>query len=158
MSGCFGSDGTGTFSLFVKDAEDDIGDFSALEVTVTRIELTSKDGAKSNQTPSKSRFDLTRLTGANATTLFAGKVAVGNYSRLDLVMENATGTLAAGGTTKVEAPSGRLFVNSPFEIAEGKETIFVFDIQVHLEGKDKYAFKPNAGESGPRKEKPAKVV
>jgi hypothetical protein len=56
----------------------------------------------------------------------------------------------------VKLPSGRLFVDSPFEIAAGKETNFVFDVQVHKEGNGSYVFKPNAGGSGPRSAAPEK--
>lgn len=150
LAGCT-SGGTGTFALHVTDAPDNIGDFSSLTVTVDKITLTSKEGKTADYTPASRTFDLTKLTSGNITTLFNGSVAVGNYSKLELHISGAQGVLKSNGSTvDVKAPSDRLFVNTGFDVAEGKETNFLFDIQVHQEGNGSYIFKPNATGSGPK--------
>lgn len=151
IAGCTSAD-TGTFTLRVTDAPDNIGDFSYLNVTVTGITLTAKDDSKVELNASAPTFDLTKLTSGNTTTIFSDEVPVGNYTRLDLFFENASGVLAADNSTvSVKAPSGRIFLNTAFEIAAGAETEFLFDVQVHKLGNDEYQFKPNADGSGPRK-------
>lgn len=149
-AGC-ASPGSGTFTLQVTDAPDDIGDFTTLNVTVDKIVLKPKEGSQLERTASSSTFDLTKLTSGNVTTLFSGAVPVGNYTKLDIVISSATGTLAANGSSvAVSVPSGRIFLNTAFEVAEGKETTFLFDVQVHQEGNGDYALKPNADGSGPK--------
>lgn len=152
LAGCASNSGasTGTLRLQVTDAPDAIGDFSALNVTVEKITLTAKDGKDKDYEPSNGTFDLTRLVNGNMTSLFAGKVDAGNYTKLTLHVKDAKGTLKSGGqSVDVKAPSGQLFVNGGFEVAEGKETSFVFDIQVHQQGNGGYIFQPNATGSGP---------
>lgn len=151
LAGCASSDGTGRFALHVTDAPDDIGDFSFLNVTVSKIELTAKDGGKRELDPATATFDLTKLVSGNTTTLFNGTVPVGNFTRLDLSLADALGTLQDGSRVEVQVPSGRIFLNTAFEIAEGQETSFLFDIQVNQEGNGDYALKPNADGSGPNK-------
>ncbi|MEA3202494.1 MAG: hypothetical protein QOI63_160 [Thermoplasmata archaeon] len=147
LAGCAGSD-TGTFTLHATDAPDDIGDFSALTVTVTSIDLTMKGGGVTSYAPSSSTFDLTKLTSGNTTTLFHDQVKAGNYTRLELKVQDASGILKAGGkAAAVKAPSGTLFVLQDFTVAAGRETTFTFDLQVHMEGNGSYIFKPNAGGS-----------
>jgi hypothetical protein len=152
LAGCTSS-GTGTLNLHVTDAPDAIGDFAFLNVTVEKITLTPKDGKAKEYAPSHATFDLTQLVGGNLTTLFAGKVDAANYSKLELTISNATGVLKNGSTVSVKAPSARLFLTTSFEVAEGKETDFTFDIQVHQEGNGDYIFSPNATGSGPKKGK-----
>ena len=151
VAGCMGSGDTGTFTLHATDAPDNIGDFTVLNVTVDAITLTSKDGEATEYNASADTFDLTQLTNGNLTTIFSDEVPVGNYTRLDLHISNATGVLHADNSTvSVQVPSGRLFLNTAFEVAAGQETEFVFDIQVHMQGNGDYMFKPNADGSGPR--------
>lgn len=151
LAGCTGGD-TGTLNLRVTDAPDAIGDFSSLNVTVEKITLTGKDGGTKDYTPSSGTFDLTKLTSGNVTTIFGGAVDAGNYTKLTLHVKDAKGVLAADGSqVDVKAPSGQLFLTTQFEVAQGKETDFLFDIQVHQQGNDAYIFQPNATGSGPGK-------
>ena len=148
LAGC--TSNAGTLNLRVTDAPDDIGDFAALNVTVDKITLTTKDGKTKDYTPSSSTFDLTKLSSGNVSTLFSGKVDAGNYSKLELTIRDAKGVLKTDNSTvDVKAPSGRLFLDTSFEVADGKETDFLFDVQVHEEGNGSYIFKPNATGSGP---------
>lgn len=151
LSGCTGDD-SGPFSVLVTDAPGNIADFSSLIVTVDTITLTGADNETDDLAPSSPTFDLTKLTEGNVTTLFNGSVDEGTYSRLDLHFSNATGVLKADNSTiSVKAPSGRIFLNTPFTVSAGNETSFLFDIEVHKVGNGDYQFKPNAGTSGPGK-------
>ena len=148
LAGCTSSGGT--LNLHVTDAPDNIGDFAVLNVTVEKITLTSKDGKDKEYAPSSGTFDLTKLTSGNVSTIFGGKVDGGNYTKLTLQIKDAKGVLKADGSqVDVKAPGGKLFLTTSFEIADGKETDFLFDVQVHQEGNGSYAFQPNATGSGP---------
>lgn len=153
FAGCAAEDPpTGQFALFVTDEPDDIGDFSALNVTVTRIELAGKDNKSAAYEPASRTFDLTTLVAGNVSTLFNGSVAAGDYKKLDLFISEAKGTLAADGSVvDVKVPSGRIFLNTDFTVAEGQTTEFLFDVQVHQTGAGEYQLKPNADGSGPGK-------
>lgn len=150
LAGCTSSS-NGTFGLHVTDAPDNIGDFASLTVNVDKITLTTNDGKTHDYTPASPTFDLTKLTSGNLTTLFNGSVATGNYTKLELHITAATGVLrATNASVSVKTPSDRIFLDTSFEVAAGKETDFVFDIQVHQEGNGDYIFKPNATGSGPK--------
>ena len=161
LSGCMGGDATGRMNLHVTDAPDNIGDFAFLNVTVTQIVLKAKGegSADENATddggltfePASRTFDLTKLTNGNVSTIFAGDVPAGTYGKMTLHVQDAQGTLLDGTVVPVKAPSGRLFLNTDFTIAEGQETDFLFDIQVHKLGNGEYQFQPNASGSGPGK-------
>lgn len=159
LAGCTGGDGAGTFRLHVTDEPDDIGDFAHLNVTVAQIVLHAKGEDDPNSTrgqvatsPRNGTFDLTRLTNGNVTTIFEGNVPAGAYGKLTLVLlGGARGVLLNGTEVDVKAPSNRLFLNADFTIAEGEETDFLFDVQVHRTGNGEYQLKPNATGSGPGK-------
>lgn len=149
FAGC-ASSGTGTLNLHVTDAPDNIGDFASLNVTVTSITLTNKDGGNKDYTPANGTFDLTKLQSGNVSTIFGGPVDLGNYTKLTLHVSDAKGVLAADGkSVDVKAPSGQLFLTTSFEIASGKTTDFLFDIHVVKQGNGGYSFQPNATGSGP---------
>jgi len=146
LSGCASS--SGTMTVQATDAPDNIGDFSSLTVTVTKITVLGADGGSHDYSPSKDSFDLTKLQNENTTTLFSGAVAAGNYTKLELKISQAKGVLKAGGqTVDVQAPSGTIFLTQHFEVAKGKETVFVFDVQVHIQGNGDYMLKHNASGS-----------
>jgi hypothetical protein len=150
LAGCTGA-GTGTLTLHVTDKPDAIGDFSALDVIVEKIELTPKGGSAKSYSPATATFDLTKLTNGNVTTLFNGSVDAGNYTRMDIFVTSATGTLASNGTSvDVKPPGGRIFVNTGFEVDSGQTTTFLFDIGVVEQGNGAYILQPNADGSGPR--------
>ena len=156
LSGCTGGDATGRMNLHVTDAPDAIGDFAYLNVTVTHIVLHAKGGNASDEggltfEPASRTFDLTKLTNGNVTTIFAGDVPAGAYGKMTLQVEDAQGVLQNGTTVPVKAPSRRLFLTMDFTVAEGQETDFLFDVQVHRLGNGDYQLQPNADGSGPGK-------
>jgi hypothetical protein len=146
LAGCLSS-GSGTLDVQATDAPDNLDDFRHLNVTVTSIVIRMKDGGDKSYTPSSSTFDLTTLNGGTTKSLFKDDVPAGNYTRLELKVQDAMGDLKAGGSVAVKAPSGTLFLNRGFTVEEGKTTTFVFDIQVHKLGNGGYNFQPNASGS-----------
>lgn len=157
-AGCLGGS-TGSLAVFMSDEPNDIGDFSALVVEVERVvvRLKASDGANETEedggnsrtfTPDEREFDLTELVGPNETRLLDARLDVGTYQRMDIYISSALGTLRDGTNVTVDVPSGRVFLNKAFEIAEDQETEFVFDVTVVKRGDGSYALKPNATESG----------
>ena len=143
LAGCSAS-GSGTLAVQATDLPGNIADFSSLNVTVTAIEVTMQGGGQTSYAPSHGSFDLTKLTNGNLTTLFKDSVKVGNYSKLSLRVSDANGALKTGGRATVKAPGGALSVEHSFTVKAGKETTFVFDVVVHMEGDGSYIFQPNA--------------
>ena len=152
LSGCSGS-GSGNLSLHATDAPDNIGDFSSLMIEVDEILVKHKgsDGGEKEASyeAASSSFDLTKLTSGNVTTLFSKPVEAGNYTRIELVIAKATGTLKADNrTVEVKAPKGSLFVNQHFTVGDGSDVHFLFDIHVVAKGNGEYSLQPNGGGSG----------
>lgn len=160
LSGCMGG-GSGAFALHLSDAPNDIEDFSHLNVTITkvRVHATGSDNSTgwSEFDPQSSRVDLTMLKGANETSLVAGTLKVGKYTFVELRISEAVGTFKdsdSGEQVAVQVPSGRLFLNHPFEVQAGKSVDFLFDVTVVKTGtlptSREYQLKPDAGNSGPK--------
>lgn len=149
LAGCASNSGSGTLAVQATDAPDDLGDFSSLTVHVDSIAIHG-DGSGSNHTyaPASPTFDLTQLHDGNVSTLFNGSVPAGNYTYLELHIQSASGVLKQGGAAiDVKAPSSRIFLNTAFTVASGKQTTFTFDVQVHKLGNGDYQLKPNASGS-----------
>lgn len=152
LSGCSSSGGDGTLNVHVTDAPGAIDDFASLTIVVSTIQLKHKgnDGAEKidNYTPDDKSFDLTKLTDGNVTTIFGGAVANGTYTKMEFVIESATGVLKADNSTvDVTTPKGSMFVNTQFTVGSGAEVDFVFDIHVVAKGNGDYSLQPNAGGS-----------
>ncbi len=147
LAGCTAGSGTGTLTVQATDLPGDIADFRWLNVTVTSIDLTLKDGGHSSYAPSNGTFDLAQLTSGNVTTLFRDDVKSGNYTKLSLKIADATGILTTGGEVSVKAPGGTVFLTTAFTVKAGAETTFLFDVVVHQEGNGDYIFQPNASGS-----------
>jgi hypothetical protein len=143
ISGCTGA-GSGTLTVQVTDLPGDIADFAHLNVTVTSIDVTMKDGSHESYSPSNATFDLTTLATGNLSTLFKDSVKAGEYTKLSLRVADGQGTLRADGThVTVKAPGGTLSSEQKFTVDSGEETTFVFDIIVHMEGNGDYILQPN---------------
>ena len=139
---------SGTLAVQATDAPDDLGDFSSLTVHVDRITVHGEGISNKSYSPASPTFDLTQLRDGNLTTLFNGSVAAGAYTYLELHIQSAEGVLKSGGSSiQVTAPSSRIFLNTHFTVEEGRQTTFVFDVQVHKVGNGDYQLKPNAAGS-----------
>jgi len=154
------------FRLLISDAENEIKNFASLNVTITDIALKKADepegwiylsenecGFQPTTVPFVEDGKVT-LIGNNATVIFNGYVASGNYTKVMIYTDNITGVLNGENVT-VKLPSGKLQISKPFKLSDEMLVNFVFDITVIKAGKskadgfDKYILKPQIGESGP---------
>ncbi len=147
------SGGTGTLRLMVSDEPNDIGDFTSVNVSVSRFGVLSAD--TDNWTETKLAvpitFDLVTLQGDNATAIWNGYVLSGNYTKIFIYVDNVTGILkdAVGDNTTVKLPGDKLQISKPFTVADGGIVSFVFDITIIKAGNSgKYILKPQIGASG----------
>lgn len=152
LAGCSSSGGDGKLNVHVTDAPGAIDEFASLDIVVSSILLKHKgnDGAEKvdNYTPDDKTFDLTKLTNGNITTIFGGSVDNGTYTKMEFVIESASGVLKADNkTVEVSTPKGSMFVNTQFTVGSGQEVDFVFDIHVVSKGNGTYSLQPNAGGS-----------
>ncbi len=142
-------DGKQNFRLLISDEAHDIGDFTSLNVTITKIGLLPKNSDNwtyPEMTPHI--VPLTELTGANATAIFEGYVPSDNYTKVMVYAENVTGVLK-GEPITIKLPSGKLQISKPFELSDDLMVNFVFDITVIKAGNsNKYILKPQIAESG----------
>ncbi len=144
------SGATGNLRLMVSDEPNDIGDFTSLSVTVSKIGVLSD--ASDNWTeitlnPAVT-FDLTKLKGDNATQVWNGGLASGNYTKVFVYVDNITGVLDGDNVT-VKLPGDKLQISKPFTVAADHTVSFVFDITVIKAGNSgKYILKPQIGASG----------
>ena len=145
------SGSTGNLRLMVSDEPNDIGDFTSLSVTVSKIGVLT-DGSDNwteiTLNPAVT-FDLTKLKGDNATEVWNGGLASGNYTKVFVYVDNISGVLNGDNVT-VKLPGDKLQISKPFTVATGGEVSFVFDITVIKAGNSgKYILKPQIGASGP---------
>ncbi len=147
------------FSLLISDEPNDIGDFSSLEVTI------SKFGALHSDEPvgwEEFEFepvvvDLTLLPGLDAIEIWNGILPEGQYNGVFIYVDDVTGILNNGEngeevTTKL--PGGKFHLSTPFTItADGPTIDFVYDITVIKAGQSgKYILKPQLSQSGASQE------
>jgi hypothetical protein len=93
--------------------------------------------------------DLTRLLGDNATLVAEFDVPAGEYDRVVLEVSDVNATLTDGSDQRVKLPSGKLQLNTEFEVGTEGEVDFVYDIMVHKAGNSgKYILRPVVSESG----------
>ena len=140
------------FRLLVSDEAIAIGEFSSLNVTITKIGLNQAgdSGGWIYLDMDPETVDLTLLIGDNATEVFEGRVASGNYTKVVLYTENVTGVLLDGTSVNITLPSEKLQISKTFTLSDDMTVNFVFDIAVVKAGKSgKYILKPQIAESGP---------
>lgn len=146
------------FRLLVSDEPNDIGDFYSVNVTVSEIGILSADSDNWTTYDVNRTFDLVKLQGDNATEIWDGLIASGNYTKVFIYVDDVTGVLKneqglAGEDATVKLPSGKLQISMPFLVTKAGENStvdFVFDITIMKAGNSgKYILKPQIGESGP---------
>jgi len=91
--------------------------------------------------------DLTRVVGDRALPVLEGELETGRYSGIELRVADVEGVVD-GEAVEVMVPSNRLRIVKPFEVREGEELSFVFDINVVKRGPNGYNLLPVIGESG----------
>lgn len=91
--------------------------------------------------------DLTQLVGEKAQPIFEGELPAGRYTKLELHVADVEG-IVDDEAVDVFVPSGKLQLTKPFEVEEGEEVSFVFDIHVVRKGSGGYNLRPVVSESG----------
>lgn len=166
----------GSFSLLISDEEADIDDFESLNVTIEkfRIEPTNRSLSPITKTFEESkRVDLTTVTGDLAKEIIRTKAPTGNYSKVELYVEDKFDSPGKVRKTegrvkqsvveseegprkfvnqqdvKVMVPSGKLQIEKNFVVAPNSTVDFVFDMHVVLKGATgEYNLEPNIAGSG----------
>lgn len=92
--------------------------------------------------------DLTQVKGDRAISVLKDELEAGRYSGIKLHVATAEGVVD-GEAVDVMVPSDRLRIIKPFEVGEGEELNFVFDITVVKKGpRNGYNLLPIVGRSG----------
>ncbi|SEK52952.1 DUF4382 domain-containing protein [Haloferax larsenii] len=107
------------------------------------------DGGKVTYEVDNVTVDLTQLQGDKASLVGSYDVPEGNYTKVFVHVGEVNGTLKTGEQVNVKLPSEKLHLNSNFEVGNGEDVDFVFDITAFKAGKSgKYILKPVISESG----------
>lgn len=156
-SGCMSTNNAseGQFELLVSDQAAAIDDFDYLNVAFSeaRIFATGNDTVNATRIDlsNTSSSDLTQLRGASAESLINTSLLTGNYSRIELHVENVNASVE-DESVEVKVPPEKLMITKPFEIRPNETTSFVFDIRVTLRGNEQnsqgYILRPVISESG----------
>ncbi len=150
---------TANFRLLVSDEPNDIGDFSSLDVAISKIGVLAADSDNWTEitVDPPQTVDLTILQGDNASAVWEGAIPSGNYTKVFVYVDNVTGVLAGSSgqsstNATVKLPGGKLQISKPFTVSNvGGSAIvsFVFDITVIKAGESgKYILKPQVAASG----------
>jgi hypothetical protein len=144
----------GNFQLLISDDQSDIADFESLTITISHARVF-KLGDNNSEAGfrvldlNRSTPDLTQLTGKKALPILDTSLEIGNYSKIELYVENVDARLERGETAEVQIPNEKLQIVKPFEITEEETTKFVFDMNVVRQGlSNEYNLLPVISESG----------
>ncbi|UCH43024.1 MAG: DUF4382 domain-containing protein [Dehalococcoidales bacterium] len=147
----------GNFVFLISDEVNAIGDFSSVNITVSKIGLKlAGDGGKWVELePVVAEVDLTLLQGDKAREVWQGDVPLGQYNQVFIYVDSVTGVLnedKGGGAVEIKLPSGKLHMSKAFEVTGDTAVNFVYDLTVvaagNAQGGAKYILKPQIAESG----------
>jgi hypothetical protein len=131
------------------DAETEEADDEAKDEEAEDDESEAGDGRWVVRDGNETTVDLTTLRGDNATLVEEFDVPAGEYDRVVLDVSDVNATLTDGTDQRVKLPSGKLQLNTEFEVGADSEVDFVYDIMVHKAGNSgKYILRPVLSESG----------
>ena len=92
--------------------------------------------------------DLTQVVGEKAISVLEGELEAGTYTKIELHASDVVGVVD-GDEVDVKLPSEKLQITKTFEVEEGEEVSFVFDIHVVKRGPNNgYILRPVISESG----------
>ena len=155
-------DSEGNFVLLISDDVNAIGDFTSVDVSITRVGLllSGDSGEWIEFKPEIKEVDLTTVQGDKTQEIWRGNIPEGEYNKIFIYVDDIKGILeATGETVEIKLPSNKLQISKPFQITAGTVTSFTFDLTVVSTGNEqsgiKYILKPQIGESG-AETKPAK--
>jgi hypothetical protein len=148
----------GNFAFLMSDEVNDIGDFEALHISISRVglHLAGDDEEIIEFEPGIQMVDLTQLQGKRAQEVWRGDIPEGEYSKVFLEVSEVSGILLENGEEiEIKLPSGKLQISTPFEVESGEVTNFVYDLTVVKAGKSgQYILKPQIGQSGADQDNP----
>ena len=138
----------GTVQIYVKDS---VGPWDHVNVSfdVVRVHRanSSNNSGWIDLSVKNGTLDLVKFVEVSAL-LGDGKVPVGKYTQLRIVVNNATGVMTDGTQVTFTVPSGELKANHPFNVQDGGTTKLTVDIDllgtIHQAG-DKWMFGPVIG-------------
>ena len=120
-----------TTRIYLGDDPYPYQDFKNIYVTFSEVKLHEKDAGNDTGWVSvlsnSTTVDLLQLHTQNMVTLLGlGEIAVGNYTELRIVVENASGVLnASGETIYLDVPSGELKIKQLFKLDDGNNNITI---------------------------------
>ena len=120
----YGSIGSmGTLSVQVKDATSNV---SNLYLTISNIELQGSGNSTTTFKTSSITFDLLALVNVSKI-LGNDSVPAGNYTMIRFTIVSAVATVSGVNET-LTVPSGQMKVPTQFQVASGKTTVIVLEI------------------------------
>ncbi len=126
-------------------------EFDHINVTFSEVKLHSNETGWENYTIEDGEIDLIHLHLSNITEqLTMMELEVGNYTKLWLVIDSATGVLKGeDGEIELTVPSGTLKIQQLFKLVEGDNTITIdIDLNASIlkyKGGEEYKILPVLG-------------
>jgi hypothetical protein len=146
------------FRLLISDEANVIGDFEALNVTITSIGVhpDSLTGSWNEiiLDPAE-EVNLVWLQDENATEVWSGHLDEGTYNKVFIYASDVEGVLNEDieGEYTVKLPGDKLHISQTFEVTTNGVTEFIYDITVIKAGASgQYILQPQIVESGPDKD------
>jgi hypothetical protein len=165
-TGCGGgsTSSNGSLSVAMSDAPPNLGDVSAVNVTVTKVEVHSGDGTETGDTSTDTKwktcwqgsrtFNLLSLANVTDVTnlpliVDRDSLPAGHYDQLRLIIDPSNATITVGGQTQpLTVPSGGQtgLKSKKFDITRSTNTVLLLDFNVAqsvtLQGNGSYQIKP----------------
>ena len=145
----------GNFVFLISDEVNTIGDFSSLNVTISKIGLLPAGDSEqwAQFDPQVKGVDLTLVQGDETEEIWRGNVTEGQYTKIFIHVADVQGVLKeTGQKVEVKLPSQKLQMSKSFQIAADTVTSFTYDLTVVDAGSPqsgiKYILKPQISESG----------
>ena len=142
------SEKKGTIQVYVKDA---VGPWAHVNVTFDTVKVhranETNDSGWVSLSVKNGTLDLVQFVNISAL-LGEGKVAVGKYTQLRIVVVSASGVMTNGTQVNFTVPSGELKTTNPFNVVEDGTTKLTVDIDLEHSinyANGKWIFKPVLG-------------
>ncbi len=142
-----------SFRLLISDQPADIADFESLRIPITSTRIFSEEDGEESfvEEDINVTVDLTQLVGAKSIEVLELDLEPGNYTKIELFVDqpNIDAETADETAASIFVPSGKLMIENDFEIVEGEQVTFVFDINIVKTGPGTdYNLTPVIAESG----------
>ncbi len=137
LSGCT-TEGTGSASIYVKDAPTD--EFAEIHVVFTEVRVHASGGNETDNSTAGWKtlvedsagidVDLLNASGNRAAFLGEEDLAAGKYTQIRIIVAEAYGIDHDGARHDFTVPSGTLKLNRPFTVEADKETRIILDFDL----------------------------